>query len=142
MSFWPCGLLPAGKLSLRPKSSPGPGALSPHPAPYLVAASQASMALASRSLLRCSVLLRHVPRTPLASTEGKWVTRSTRGEAGTDVIGVMQNLAAYGHGHYSQPHSAFQSFNERPLSPLYRPQGPGQSVGPESHFTEGNPEAQ
>lgn len=104
VSSWPCWPLPVAKLTLRPKSSPGPRALSPHPALYLVAASQASMTLASHGLLRCSVLLRHVPRTPLTSTKGKWVTRSTQGEAGMDVIGVMlQNLAAYGQGHYSRP---------------------------------------
>lgn len=115
------------------------------PAQYLVGAPKASMALGSRSLLRSSMLLRHLPGTPLDSTKGKRVTRSTREKPGADVTGVedeLQNSAAYGMWSLLTTYiwSFSHSTNIHLASTMGHADWDSQWDG-DPHFTERHPEA-
>lgn len=94
--------------------------------PYLVAAPEATVALAGRSLLRCAVLLCHLRGNPCGFDQSKWSPGAPGGE--TQVPGVedkLQNLAA--SEMWSLLTTNLQSFSKHPPSIYCGPEGLGQS---------------
>lgn len=114
------------------------GRRAPPLTPYLVAAPEAAVAPAGRSLLRCTVLLCHLRGNPCGVGQSEWSPGAPRGE--TQVPGVedkLQNLAA--SEMWSVLTTNIQSFSKHPPSIYCGPQGLGQSGEADTHFTSGNP---